>query len=106
MTALCSTFTSGLGSLRFDPRTTSPEDIKRLAKVLLEHPSIGMVLRGPIKYYVRGETDARLEYDFKIPNNEELADNFYQKVRLVTMQTIHIVGKWHHSHWTGVEYIS
>lgn len=101
-----SSLTFGLGSLRFDPRTTSEADMKRLAKALLEHPSIGTFLRGPIRYYGRGEKDVRLEYDFRIPDDEQLADAFYQNVRALVQRTIYIVGKWHHSHWTGVEHIS
>lgn len=106
MTALSSTLVFGLGSLRFNPQTTSEEDMKRLAKVLLEHPSIGTSLRGPVRFYGRGAKDARLEYDYRIPDDGELAESFYQNIRAVVQQTICIVGKWHHSHWTGVEHIS
>ena len=103
MTALSTNLTYGIGSLRFNPQTTSPEEIKGLAKVLLAHPSIGEFLRGPIKYYWRGKNDVRLEYGFEITSEEVVAEKFYQDVHTLVQRTIHIVGTWHHSHWTGVE---
>lgn len=105
MTVISTPLTFGVGSLRFNPETTSPEEVRALGKALLEHPSIGPHLRGPVKYYHRGQTDVRLEYDYEIPRDEAVSDKFYQDVRALAQRTVRISGKWHHSHTTGVERI-
>lgn len=106
MTIQSSSLIHGLGSLRFNPETVPEDQIRLLAEIMIENAAIGTFLRGPIRFYGRGEKDVRLEYDFRIPDNVELAESFYQNIRMIVQEVIPVIDKWYHSHWTGVEHIS
>lgn len=100
----------GFGSVRVDGKVYGPDDLKKVAEVLLVHHMTAGMLYGPIRVYSRGPNDLRLEYTFKVQawawDPDRLSKRLHGQVKNIILSMLKIKGRWNHSHWLGVELVA